>query len=135
MSLESFMLKDEVKEVEYVASNRFVDKEGKVEKWKLKTITADENDAIRKQCYKQVQVGKRMKQEFDTVKYLELLADKCVVYPDLHNVELQDFYNEMDSIKLLKKYLLNTGEYDDLMQEIQEINGYSLDDAVEEAKN
>ena len=26
-------------------------------------------------------------------------------------------------------------EYDDLMQEIQEINGYSLDDAVEEAKN
>ena len=28
MSLESFMLKDEVKEVEYVASNRFVDKEG-----------------------------------------------------------------------------------------------------------
>lgn len=135
MSLESFMLKDEVKEVEYVASNRFVDKEGKVEKWKLKTITADENDAIRKQCYKQVQVGKRMKQEFDTVKYLELLADKCVVYPDLHNVELQDFYNEMDSIKLLKKHLLNPGEYDDLMQEIQEINGYSLEDAVEEAKN
>ena len=135
MSLESFMLKDEVKEIEYVASNRFKNKEGQVEKWKLKTITADENDAIRKQCYKQVQVGKRMKQEFDTVKYLELLADKCVVYPDLHNVELQDYYNEMDSIKLLKKHLLNTGEYDDLMQKIQEINGYSLDDAVEEAKN
>ena len=76
-----------------------------------------------------------LKQEFDTVKYLELLADKCVVYPDLHNVELQDFYNEMDSIKLLKKHLLNPGEYDDLMQKIQEINGYSLDDAVEEAKN
>ena len=53
MSLESFMLKDEVKEVEYIASNRFKDKEGNVEKWKLKTITADENDAIRKQCYKQ----------------------------------------------------------------------------------
>ena len=76
MSLESFMLKDEVKEIEYVASNRFKNKEGQVEKWKLKTITADENDAIRKQCYKQVQVGKRMKQGFDTVKYLELLADK-----------------------------------------------------------
>ena len=73
MSLESFMLKDEVKEVEYVASNRFKDKDGNVEKWKLKTITADENDAIRKQCYKQVQAGKRMKQEFDTVKYLSLI--------------------------------------------------------------
>ena len=135
MSLESFMLKDEEQEIEYVASKRFKDKEGNYEKWKLKTITADENDAIRKQCYKQIQVGKRMKQEFDTVRYLELLADKCVVYPDLHNVELQNHYGEMDAIKLLKKHLLNPGEYDDLMQKIQEINGYSLDDAVEEAKN
>ena len=135
MSLESFMLKDEVQEIEYVASKRFKDKEGYYEKWRLKTITADENDAIRKQCYKQIQVGKRMKQEFDTVRYLELLADKCVVYPDLHNVELQNHYGEMDAIKLLKKHLLNPGEYDDLMQKIQEINGYSLDDAVEEAKN
>lgn len=135
MSLESFMLKDEVQEIEYVASKRFKDKEENYEKWKLKTITADENDAIRKQCYKQIQVGKRMKQEFDTVRYLELLADKCVVYPDLHNVELQNHYGEMDAIKLLKKHLLNPGEYDDLMQKIQEINGYSIDDAVEEAKN
>ncbi len=135
MSLESFMLKDEVQEIEYVASKRFKDKEGNYEKWRLKTITADENDAIRKQCYKQIQVGKRMKQEFDTVRYLELLADKCVVYPDLHNVELQNHYGEMDAIKLLKKHLLNPGEYDDLMAEIQRINGYSLDDAVEEAKN
>ena len=131
----SFMLKDEVQEIEYVASKRFKDKEGNYEKWRLKTITADENDAIRKQCYKQIQVGKRMKQEFDTVRYLELLADKCVVYPDLHNVELQNHYGEMDAIKLLKKHLLNPGEYDDLMAEIQRINGYSLDDAVEEAKN
>ena len=129
------MLKDEVQEIEYVASKRFKDKEGNYEKWRLKTITADENDAIRKQCYKQIQVGKRMKQEFDTVRYLELLADKCVVYPDLHNVELQNHYGEMDAIKLLKKHLLNPGEYDDLMAEIQRINGYSLDDAVEEAKN
>ncbi|MCI9015976.1 MAG: phage portal protein [Clostridia bacterium] len=135
MSLESFMLKDEIQEIEYVASKRFKNKEGNVEKWKLKTITADENDAIRKQCYKQIQAGKRMKQEFDTVRYLELLADKCVVYPDLHNVELQNHYGEMDSIKLLKKHLLNPGEYDDLMAEIQRINGYSLDEAIEEAKN
>lgn len=135
MSLESFMIKDETREEEYVASKRFKDKDGNAEKWKIKTITADENDAIRKQCYKQIQVGKRMKQEFDTVKYLELLADKCIVYPDLHNVELQNHYGEMDAIKLLKKHLLNPGEYDDLMAKIQEINGYSLDEDIEEVKN
>lgn len=135
MSLKSFMFKEEPKEVEYIASNRIKDEEGKAEVWKLKTITADENDSLRKQCYKQVQVGKRMQQEFDTVKYLELLADKCIVEPDLHNVELQDFWGEMDAIKILKKHLLNPGEYDDLMQKIQEINGYSLDEKIEEAKN
>lgn len=135
MSLESFMLKDEKRIEEYVASKRFKDKDGKPEKWKIQTITADENDALRKECYKQVQVGKRMKQEFDTVKYLELLAEKCILYPDLHNVELQNFYNEMNPIKVLKKHLLNPGEYDDLMEFIQSANGYSLEDAVEEAKN
>ncbi len=135
MSLESFMLKDEKKVEEYVASKRIKDKNGNPEKWKIQTITADENDALRKECYKQVQVGKRMKQEFDTVKYLELLAEKCILYPDLHNVELQNFYNEMNPIKVLKKHLLNPGEYDDLMEFIQSANGYSLEDAVEEAKN
>lgn len=135
MSLESFMLKDEKKVEEYVASKRIKDKDGNPEKWKIQTITADENDALRKECYKQVQVGKRMKQEFDTVKYLELLAEKCIVYPDLHNVKLQDFYNEKNPIKVLKKHLLNPGEYDDLMEFIQSANGYSLEDAVEEAKN
>ena len=113
MSLESFMLKDEVKEVEYSASNRFKDKEGNIEKWKLRTITADENDNIRKQCYKQVQVGKRMKQEFDTVKYLELLEYKgysYVVYDyDKNTKELTEKYryngsNKIEEIDFSCKY-------------------------------
>lgn len=135
MNLESFMLKEEAQEIEFVASKKFKDQEGNPIPWKLRTITAQENDALRKQCYKQIQNGKRMKQEFDSVRYLELLADKCVVFPDLHNVELLEFYGEMDSVALLKKHLLNPGEYDDLVQKIQEVNGYSLEEAVEEAKN
>lgn len=135
MSLESFMIKEEAKEYEYIASEKFKDNEGNPIKWKLKTITADENDEIRKQCYKQIQAGKRVKREIDPVKYLEALAERCIIYPDLHNVELLNFYNEMDAIKLLKKHLLGPGEYDDLMEEIQRINGYDLEEEVEEAKN
>lgn len=136
MSLESFMIKNEAQEIDYVASKRFIDKEtGKPEVWKLRTITADENDAIRKQCYKQVQNGKKIKREFNTVKYLEMLVDKCVVYPDLHDVKLQDFFGEMDAIVMLKKHMLNPGEYDDLTQKAQEINGYDLAEEIEEAKN
>lgn len=135
MSLESFMIEDKPIEVEYVASNRFKDKDGNAEKWILKSITAEENDELRKGCYKQTQIGRKLKQEFDSSKYLELLADKCIVYPDLHDAKLQDFYKEMNPIKLLKGHLLKPGEYDDLMAKIQEINGYSIEEAVEEAKN
>lgn len=136
MNLESFMMKEEEQIIEYVASKRFINKEtGKPETWKLKSITADENEKIRKECYKTIQTGKRVKQEFDTTKYLGLLADKCIVYPDLHDVTLQDFYGEMDSVVILKKHLLKPGEYDDLMAEIQKINGYDLEEAVDEAKN
>ena len=136
MSLESFMIKNEAQEVDYVASKRFVDKEtGKPEVWKLKSITADENDAIRKQCYKQVQNGKKITREFNTVKYLEMLVDKCVIYPDLHDVKLQDFFGEMDAIVMLKRHMLTPGEYDDLTQKVQEINGYNLEEEIEEAKN
>ena len=136
MSLESFMIKNEAQEIDYVASKRFVDQAtGKPEVWKLKSITADENDTIRKQCYKQIQNGKKITREFNTVKYLEMLVDKCVIYPDLHDVKLQDFFGEMDAIVMLKRHMLTPGEYDDLTQKVQEINGYNLDEEIEEAKN
>ena len=138
MNLEAFMIEEKEEIIEYVASQRFKDKEGKPIAWKLRTITAKENDEIRKECYKQIQVpGKRgqFRQEFDSSKYLEILATKCVVEPDLNSVQLQDFYHVMKSADLLKEHLLKPAEYDNLIAKIQEINGYNLEEAVEEAKN
>lgn len=133
--LEAFMLEEKEEIVEYVASKRFKDSEGNPIPWKLKTITAKENDELRKQCYKQVQTGKRLKQEFDTTKYLELLVLKSVVEPNLNSVELQDYYHVMSAVDLLKEHLLRPAEYDDLTAKAQEINGYDLEEAVEEVKN
>ncbi len=138
MNLEAFMLEEKEEVIEYIASTRFKDKEGKPIAWKLRTITAKENDEIRKQCYKQVQVtGKRgqYRQDFDTQKYLELIAVKCILEPNLNAVELQDYYHVMSPADLLKEHLLKPAEYDNLISKIQEINGYNLEDAVEEAKN
>lgn len=138
MNLEAFMIEEKEEVIDYIASTRFKDKEGKPIAWKLRTITAKENDEIRKQCYKQVQVaGKRgqYRQDFDTQKYLELLAVKCILEPNLNAVELQDYYHVMSPADLLKEHLLKPAEYDNLISKIQEINGYSLEDAVEEAKN
>ena len=138
MNLEAFMIEEKEEVIDYIASRRFKDKEGKPIPWKLKTITAKENDELRKQCYKQIQVpGKRgqYRQDFDSSKYLELLAVKCIVEPNLNDAKLQDFYNVMKAGDLLKEHLLKPAEYDDLVTKLQEINGYDLDEAVEEAKN
>lgn len=137
MSLEAFMIDNKEEVIEYIASNRFKDKSGNPVPWKLKTITAEENQAIRKDCYIKVQVtGKRgqFTKDFDSQKYLGLLAEKCIVYPDLHSKELQDFYKTMGASSLLGK-LLKPGEFDDLTAKLEEINGYTLDNLVEEAKN
>ena len=138
-NLQAFMIEKQEETFDYIASKNFKDENGNPIAWKLKTITAKENEELRKQFYKQVliQNGKKKgyQQQLDTIKYLQLLADKCVVYPDLHDAELLDFYHEMDSIDLLTKHLLNAAEYDDLTAEIQRINGYDLEEAAEEAKN
>lgn len=136
-NLEAFMIEEKEELVEYVASTKFKDKEGKAIPWKIKSITADENQRIRKDCYFNVPMnGKRGRytKDFNSQKYLVLLATECVVYPDLQNAKLQDFYKVKSVEELLGKLLL-PGEYDDLMEKIQEINGYSLEDKVEEAKN
>ena len=138
MNLEAFMIEEKEEVIDYIASQRFKDKEGKPIPWKLKTITAKENDELRKQCYKQIQVpGKRgqYRQDFDSSKYLELLAEKCIVEPNLNDAKLQDFYHVMGAEDLLKEHLLKPAEYDNLVAKLQEINGYDLDEAVEEAKN
>jgi len=138
MNLEAFMIEEKEEVIDYIASTRFKDKEGKPIAWKLRSITAKENDDIRKQCYKQIPItGKRgqYRQEFDSGKYLEMLALKCIVEPNLNSVELQDFYHVMSSADLLKEHLLKPAEYDNLIAKLQEINGYDLNEAVEEAKN
>jgi len=138
MDLKAFMIEDKEEIIEYIASNRFKDENGNPIPWKLKTITAKENDELRAQCYKQVPVqGKRnhFKQEFITGKYLELLALKCIVEPNLNSAELQDFYHVMKPEDLLKEHLLKPAEYDDLVVKLQEINGYDINEEIEEAKN
>lgn len=136
MSLEAFMIEEKDEVIEYVASKKFKDGEGKPIPWKLRPLTSKENDEIRKQCYRQVRIGKKYTQEFDTPKYLLMAVEKCVLFPNLTSQELQDYYHVMGVEDLLKEHLLKLpGEYDDLTEKIQEINGYDVEKAVEEAKN
>lgn len=140
MSLSAFLSQniERVEVVEYIASKR-IKENGKPVPWKLKPVTSEVDEAIRKSCTRQVPVpGKRggYTKDTDYDKYLGKLAVECVVFPDLNSQELQDSYKVMGADALLKVMLL-PGEYTDLTLKIQEINGFNvpMDELVDEAKN
>lgn len=126
-------------EVEYEASKRFIGSDKKPVKWKIACITSDEDDMIRKSCTKKVAIpGKKnvFIPETDWDKYAAKLAVRCITFPDLNDVELQDSYKVMGAENLLQK-MLKPGEYRALLEEVQKVNGFDIGMAelVEEAKN
>ncbi|MEG0258708.1 MAG: phage portal protein [Lysinibacillus sp.] len=107
--------------------------------WEVKSLTSDEDDALRKQHTKRKPVpGKKhlMQPELDYTAYLATLAVTCTVFPNLHDAELQNSYKVMGAEAVLKKMLL-PGEFDEYLATIQKINGFDvgMDELVEEAKN
>ncbi|HDF2648676.1 hypothetical protein V3Q09_09410 [Clostridioides difficile] len=127
----------------YVASNRFINEEGKAIEWEIRALSSEEDAAIRKNCPKREPIlnkkGKHTGQ-YNTVtdynKYYEELSIACTVFPDLNDSMLQDSYRVMGANQLLKA-MLTPGEYAEYVQEVLDINGFdnSFEDKVEEAKN
>ncbi|MDF2651710.1 MAG: phage portal protein [Paenibacillus sp.] len=122
---------------EVVVSERFKDKEGKPVAWVLRSITEEENDAIRKSATKRNKgKGGQQVSEIDQTDYLSKMAVASVAFPNLKDAELQKSYNVIGAESLIRKMLL-AGEYANLLLKVQEINGFDKDinDLVEEAKN
>lgn len=128
-----------VENIKYAASNRFLDDEGHPMQWEIKTISSEEDEALRKSCTKKVPVPGKKGQfipETDYTQYVGKLAAACTVFPNLNDVELQNSYGVMGEDKLLKKMLL-PGEYAAYLGKVQEVNGFDIDmqEMVEEVKN
>ena len=103
----------------------------------IKAVTSDEDSRLRKAYTKKVTgKGGVVTQNFNAEEYLAALAARCVVYPNLNNAELQNSYGVMSAEQLIKK-MLKPGEYQTLLQKVQEVNGYDvgINELVEEAKN
>ncbi|MGN6710725.1 phage tail assembly chaperone [Anaerocolumna jejuensis] len=139
--LSMFFAENAVKEenVKYAASKRFLTKDKKAVEWELCCISSKEDEDIRRSCTKKVPVPGRKGQynsETDGNLYLGKLAARCVVFPNLNDVALQNSYGVMGADNLLKA-MLKSGEYSDLIIKVQEINGFDtdMDEQVEEAKN
>jgi len=121
-----------------VVSNRFKDKDNKPVEWEIRSIGADEDEALRKSCTKRVPVvGKKNQytQDFDSNAYLAKLAAKAVVYPDLNNAELQNSYGVMGAEQLVK-VMLYKDEFDYLTEMlVTAAETEDMEELVDEAKN
>lgn len=127
----------EIENIKFPVSDRFLDEEKKPIEWEIKAVTSDEDARIRNTHTKKVSgKGGLVTRSFDAEEYLATLATRCVVFPNLNNAELQNSYGVMSAEQLIKK-MLKPGEYQKLLQKVQEVNGYNLtiNDLVDEAKN
>lgn len=137
--LNSFLSQNAIKveNEKHIVSDRFVNKEGKPMEWEIKAIDENFNESLRESCKikerdrKTRTITERMNHE----KYLAKLIVECTVYPNLKDAGLQESYGVMGADNLVKK-MLTSGEYAQLLEIVQEVNGFDDDDdLIEEAKN
>ena len=143
MSNLSLFLKQNKKEREnqfYPATKSLCDEKGKPLQWELKPLSTAQNEALQDACMTEVPIkGKpnMYRPKLDTNTYIKKVICTCVVFPDLHNKELQDSYGVMTPEDLLTAMVDNPAEYQDFAQFVQKMNGFnvSLEEKVTEAKN
>lgn len=139
MSLKAFLRQNaKLPENEKIQiSERFIGEDGQPILWELRALTEHENAIIKdSSMIHTIKKGRRLS-NMDTTRYLRRLCAASVVFPDLDNAELQASYNVVGSDRLMEEMLL-PGEYAELMQTVNRINGFNseaLDEAKEEVKN
>ncbi|MCR8844056.1 hypothetical protein NQ117_10200 [Paenibacillus sp. SC116] len=104
----------------------------------MKSITEAENKEIRKSCQKAT-FNKRTHQkdvETDADLYANRLLIACCVEPNFKDAALQKKFGVLGAEALIDK-LFNPGQYAELVQRVQQLNGFETDinELVEEAKN
>ena len=134
MTLEAFLSDTaaQMPAAEYAASARFT-ADGEPVKWKLRCISAAEDDVIRRSCVRPA-AGRSGQNETDYSAYVEKFTAAAVVYPNLNSKELQDSYHVYGAGPLLKA-MLTAGEYQALARKVQMLCDFDLAQQVETAKN
>lgn len=115
-----------------VISKRFRGKDGKPIQWELRAISEKEHAKIKSSCTTRKRVKGRLETDFDNQMYLQRLAAASVAVPDLKNADLQKSWGVMGEEELLTAMLL-PGEMTELQNRVQEINGFDLESAEQEA--
>lgn len=128
----------EKRENKKVYLERFKDKDGNIVPWEVRSITASEDEAIRKECTRKVPVVGKKNQytmDFDSNAYVSKIVARAVVFPELSNAELQDSYGVINAEQLVKA-MLYSDEFSALADAIMDMDeSEELNELVDEAKN
>lgn len=103
--------------------------------FEIRAITESRNEELRKANTRKT-LNKRMgkvEKTTDQTSYLTDLVLECVVNPDLKNTELQTHYGTAGDQAGTLKAMLYPGEYSNLMEAIQDLNGFDID--IEELRD
>jgi len=121
---------------EVVISERFKDKEGNVLKFKIKAMTNEEFEEIRKATTNvSFKNGKRI-YSFDTKHFNELVVINNTIDPNFKDAESIKKLGCVTPEQYLNKVLL-AGEISELSRQIQLLSGFEVDlaELVDEVKN
>lgn len=132
-TLAAFLNPELPEEQEIKVSDRFKE-DGEVVLFKIRPITQEMSDAIRKTCTRRDPKGER---HFDSERFMRSIIVEGTVFPDFKAKELCDAYKTLDPLSIPPKMLL-AGEYQRLANAIMDLSGLgdeAEDAEVEEAKN
>lgn len=125
--------------VKYAPTASLVDENEKPLEWEFRHITSKENEDLREECTTEVQITGKFgayRNKFDSSAYVKKLITASVVFPDLDNKELQESYGVMNAEDLLMELVDDPGEYANLAELVQKMQGFkTLQEEVEGAKN
>ena len=131
--LSAFLNPESIQEErEVIISDRFKDEKGNQAPFKIRAMSQAENDQNVKLCTKKRKVGSQTEEYFDNIEFSRRTIVAATVEPDFRSTEMCDAYGVLDPL-LVPGKMLRPGEYSRLMQEINELSGFT--DLEEEAKN
>lgn len=127
-SLSAFLHPEIPEEQEIIISERFKE-EGKPVPFKIRPLTQEEADRLRKQYTRKVK-GEKI---IDADRLTAAIIVAATVEPDFANTELCAAYNTMDPLQVPGKMLL-AGEYMKLSDAIMRLSGMDDESEAEEAE-
>lgn len=129
-TLAAFLNPELPEEQEIKISDRFKE-DGETVLFKIRPITQEMSDSIRKDCTRRNAKGDRL---FDADKFMQMIIVEGTVFPDFRAKELCDAYKTLDPLTIPPKMLL-AGEYQKLANAIMDLSGLGGGEEIDEAKN